>query len=133
MRNPGSRDWRLASGAISSAADIISAPLPKSYGGPTTFCSSALDWRNIRFLPINRRRAGVPPENFRLKNIAYDSPLSEFYGGAIQLFDLRHEIRFSPINRWCAEVPPENFRLKNIMRLLFAHQHSIGARSIFRQ
>ena len=37
--------------------------------------------RDIRFPPINRRRAGVPPENFRLKNIACSGSLSESYGG----------------------------------------------------
>ena len=62
---PSSRDWRLASGASSSAANIISGPLLESESGTTIFCSSALYRRDIRFPPINRRRAGVPPENFR--------------------------------------------------------------------
>ena len=137
---PGSRDWRLASGASSSAANIISGgPLSESDGGATTFCLSALYRRDIRFPPINRRCAGIPPENFRLKNIAYGGPLFESYGGPLSKFYggprsnsyggqrsnsyggatrpiicssalHRRDICFQPINRRRAGVPPENFR-----------------------
>ena len=114
--DPGSRHWRLASGASSSAANIISGPLSESDGGATTFCSSALYRRDIRFPPINRGRAGVAPENFRLKNIAYGGPHSNSYGGATTFCSsARHPFSANKsAGRWSAarEFPLEKCSLR---------------------